>query len=103
MTDAWVALTGFAIVALLVIGLLALTVKSNLIKVLLGLELLGKAATLTFILGGYLLDDLARAQSLVLTIIVIEVIVAAVALALMVNVHRMTGSLQVQSIRRLRG
>lgn len=103
MTEAWVSLALFGIVALFVSGFLALVVKTSLIKVLIGLELLGKAATLTFILGGFLLNDLGRAQAIVFTVIVIEVIVAALALALMVNVYRMTGSLDVRGIRRLRG
>lgn len=103
MTEAWLGVAAFGLVALVVAGLFALVLKPNLIKVLLGLELLGKAATLTFILGGFLANDLGRAQAIVFTIIVIEVIVAALALALMVNVYRRTGSLNVKGIRRLRG
>lgn len=103
MTDAWVGVAGFAVVALLVAGLTALVLKASLIKVLIGLELLGKAATLTFVLGGFLQNDLGQAQAIVFTVIVIEVIVAALALALMVNVYRLTGSVSVRGIRRLRG
>lgn len=103
MTEAWLAVSAFGIVALLVTGFLAVILKASLLKVLIGIEVLGKGATLTFILGGFLLDDLGRAQSFVFTIIVIEVIVAALALALMVNVYRMTGSLDIRGIRRLRG
>lgn len=103
MTAAWVGILGFAVVALLVSGLMGLVLKANLLKVLIGLELLGKAATLTFVLGGFLQDDLGQAQAIVFTVIVIEVIVAALALALMVNVYRLTGSLNVRGIRRLRG
>lgn len=103
MTETWLTLAGFGIVALFGLGFLALAVKTSLLKVLLGLEVLGKAATLTFVLAGFLLDDLGRAQAIVFTIIVIEVIAAAFALALMVNVYRRTGSLSVRAIRRLRG
>lgn len=103
MTDAFVSLLAFGIVALFAMGFIALVAKRSLVKILLGLEILGKAATLTFVFGGHLLDDLGRAQAIVFTVIVIEVIVAALALALMVNVHRTTGSLGVDAIRRLRG
>lgn len=103
MTEFWLALTAFAVIALFLTGFMALIIKTSLIKVLLGLELLGKAATLTFVLGGFLLDDLGRAQAIVFTVIVIEVIVAALALALMVSVYRATGSLSIRAIRRLRG
>jgi multisubunit Na+/H+ antiporter MnhC subunit len=103
MTELWLSLTAFTVVALFLTGFMALIIKAALIKVLLGLELLGKAATLTFILGGFLMNDLGRAQAIVFTVIVIEVIVAALALALMVNVYRTTGTLSVRGIRRLRG
>ncbi len=103
MTDLAVAIVAFGAVALLGIGFLALVGKKSLVKVLLGLEILGKAATLTFVLGGFLTDDLGRAQSIVFTVIVIEVIVAALALAMMVNVYRATGSLSVDRIRGMRG
>jgi NADH:ubiquinone oxidoreductase subunit K len=103
MTETWVGAVGLTIVGLFVLGLYALVARRNLVKVLLGMEVLGKAASLTFILAGYLLDDLGRAQAIVFTIIVIEVVVTAVALALMVNVYRTAGSLSVQAIRRLRG
>ena len=61
------------------------------------------AATLTFLLAGYLYDDLGRAQAMVFTVIVIEVIVAALALAMMVNVYRTTGTLSVLAIQRMKG
>lgn len=103
MTDLAIALLGGGIAALFAIGFLALVGKRSLVKVLLGLQVLGKAATLTFLLGGYLLDDLGRAQAIVFTVIVIEVIIAALALAMMVNVYRTTGTLSVSAIRRLQG
>ena len=103
MTDPSLLVLGAGIVALFVVGFLALVGKKSLVKVLLGLEILGKSATLTFVLGGALTDDLGRAQAFVFTIIVIEVIVAALALALMVNVYRATGTLSTSAIRRLYG
>jgi multisubunit Na+/H+ antiporter MnhC subunit len=103
MTEAWVAGAVAGIAALFATGLYALVAKESLLKVLLGLQVLGKAVTLTFVLGGVVLNDVGRAQALVFTIVVIEVIVAALALSLMVNVYRQTGSLNVRAIRRLRG
>ena len=103
MTDLAVTIVAFGAVALFGIGFLALVGKKSLVKVLLGLEVLGKAATLVFVLGGFLVDDLGRAQAIVFTVIVIEVIVAALALAMMVNVYRATGSLSVDTIRGMRG
>lgn len=103
MTEPWLSLSVVTIAALWLAGLFPLLARANLVKILLGLELLGKAASFTFILAGYVLNDLGRAQAVVFTIIVIEVMVAALALGLMVLVYRKTGSLQVTDLRRLRG
>jgi len=103
MTEPWLYAGVAGVVALFVTGLYALVAKESLLKILLGLEVLGKAVTVTFVLAGFLLNDVGRAQAIVFTIIVIEVVVAALALALMVNVYRLTGSLSVRNIRRLRG
>jgi len=103
MTEPWVFVGGAGIAALFVVGLYALAAKESLLKVLLGLQVLGKSVTLTFVLAGVVLNDLGRAQAIVFTVVVIEVIVAALALSLMVNVYRVTGSLSVRGIRRLRG
>ncbi len=103
MTDLAIALLGVGIAALFTVGFFALAGKRSLVKVLLGIEVLGKAATLTFVLAGYVLDDLGRAQAIVFTVIVIEVIVAALALAMMVNVYRTTGTLSVLAIQRMKG
>ncbi|HEY4704432.1 MAG TPA: NADH-quinone oxidoreductase subunit K [Thermoplasmata archaeon] len=103
MTDPAVAILGAGIAALFAVGFLALVGRRSLVKVLLGIEVLGKAATLTFLLAGYLYDDLGRAQAMVFTVIVIEVIVAALALAMMVNVYRTTGTLSVLAIQRMKG
>jgi len=103
MTEPWIYSAVAGIVALFVTGLYALVAKESLLKVLLGLEILGKAVTVTFVLAGFVLDDVGRAQAIVFTIVVIEVVVAALALSLMVNVYRQTGSLSVRGIRRLRG
>ncbi|MEK6852189.1 MAG: NADH-quinone oxidoreductase subunit K [Candidatus Thermoplasmatota archaeon] len=103
MTEAWVALAAAGVVGLFGIGLYAIAAKRNLVKVLLGMQILGKAATLTFVLAGFLLGDLGRAQAIVFTIVVIETVVVALALALMINVYHATGTLSVAALRRMRG
>lgn len=103
MADPLLAISvGFAF-ALFTLGLYAIASRESLVRVLLGLVIMTKGVTLTFIAAGYALNRLGTAQAIVFTIIVIEVAVAAVALAVMVNVHRVTGSLSVARIRRLRG
>lgn len=74
--------------ALFAIGLFSLIAKSHLIKMVMGLEFLGKAACLLFILGGYLAGDTGISQAVVFTLIAIEAVVAAVALALAILIRR---------------
>lgn len=88
MTDVAVLVNLLAAGALFAVGLSCLISKAHLIKLVIGVELLGKGASLVFILGGYLAGDVGTSQAVVFTLIVIEAVVAAVALALVVLVKR---------------
>ncbi len=80
------------------LGLYCLMSKKNLIKMVIGIEILAKAALLCFVgVGG------SSVQGYVIIIIAIEAIVAAVALSILVNVWKHTGSLDVTKMRKLRG
>ncbi len=103
MTDGFLALNlGFA-VGLVALGLYAVVSRESLIRVLLGLEIMGKGVALSFVTAGFALDQLGTAQAIVFTVIVIEVVVTAIALALMVRLQRRTGRLDVGAMRRLSG
>jgi len=92
-----------AIIILLGIGIYCLIARKNIIQVVIGLEVIAKAVTLSFVLAGFLQGNEQIAQAIVITIILIEVIIAAVALSLIVNAYRHTGSLDIDDLRRLRG
>jgi multisubunit Na+/H+ antiporter MnhC subunit len=64
---------------LFVIGIYCILVSFNLIRAVIGLEILIKAATLLIILAGYVCGCTALAQALVITLIVIEIVVMVVA------------------------
>jgi NADH-quinone oxidoreductase subunit K len=74
--------------ALFALGLGSLIARSHLIKMVMGLEFLGKGVCLVFILGGYLSGDVGLSQAVVITLIAIEAVVAGVALALVILVKR---------------
>jgi NADH-quinone oxidoreductase subunit K len=80
MPDGGVAVLVVA-AALFATGLFALIARSSLIKMVMGLEFLGKSASLIFILGGYLAGDTGVSQAVVFTLIAIEAVVAGLALA----------------------
>jgi NADH-quinone oxidoreductase subunit K len=87
--------------ALFAIGLACLVARCNLIKMVMGLEFLGKGVSLLFILGGYLAGDVGVSQAVVITLIAIEAVVAGVALALVILMRRVCKSFDIAAITRL--
>lgn len=88
---------------LIAIGSYCLIARRNLIQLIIGLEVIAKAVTLAFVLAGHLQGNEQIAQSIVITIILIEAIIAAVAISLIVVANRHSGSLDMDVFRRLRG
>ncbi len=88
---------------LFAIGLYCLLTSRNMIKLLIGLEVMAKAAVLSFIAAGHARGETFLSQSLVITFIVVEVCIVAVALALAINAYRNTGSLDVRKLAKLKG
>ena len=87
---------------LLGVGLYALLVVSNLIKVVVALQILGKGAVLALVIAGSLRGQANLGQSMALTVIVADTIVAVVGLALAVQVRRHFGTLDLKSLTMLR-
>jgi len=87
---------------LLGVGLYALLVVSNLIKVVVALQILGKGAALALVIAGSLRGQANLGQSMALTVIVADTIVAVVGLALAVQVRRHFGTLDLKSLTMLR-
>ena len=67
------------IILLFITGIYCILVSFNLIRALIGLEVLIKAVTLLIILAGYICGRTALAQAIVITLIVIEIVVMVVA------------------------
>ena len=93
-----IALYVAAVGALFGLGMFCVVSRSNLVKMIIGIELMGKAATLAFILGGFLNGDVGTSQGVVFTIIAIEAVVAALALAFAVMGKSMFGTLDMSAI-----
>jgi len=87
--------------ALFAIGLASLIARCNLIKMVMGLEFLGKGISLLFVLGGYLAGDVGVSQAVVITLIAIEAVVAGVALALVILLRRVYRTFDIAAITRL--
>ena len=91
------------IIGLLGVGLYGLLITRNLIKIVLVLQILVKSAMLALVLAGKAAGNLDLGQSLAVTVIVADTVVAVVGLALAVQVRRRFGTLDVPQISTLRG
>lgn len=87
--------------ALFAIGIFSLVARGNLIKMVIGLELLGKGVSLLFVLGGYLAGNTGISQAVVFTLIAIEAVVAGLALALVILARRVWKTFDIAAISRL--
>lgn len=90
------------VLGLLGIGLYALLIVRNLIRMVVALQILVKGAMLALVVAGRLNGQMEVAQSLALTVIVADTIVAVVAMALAVQVQRRFGTLDIKALSTLR-
>ncbi len=91
-----------AVLGLLGVGFYGLLISRNLIKIVIALQILVKAAVLALVMAGQSSGHLNIGQSLATTVIVADTIVAVVGLALAVQVQRHFGALDVKALSTLR-
>ena len=102
MNNLWILNMGF--VALLIgTGIYCLLAMRNTVKLLIGIEIIAKGVTLALISSGYARNNIMLAQSLAITVIVVDVAVIATALAIIININRHTKSLDVGKLTKLKG
>jgi multicomponent Na+:H+ antiporter subunit C len=97
-------------IALIVIGIYIVISKKNLIKIIIGLDIMDTGVNLLLIAVGYVKNATAPIenvpgpyvdpipQALVLTAIVIGVSVMALALSIAVGIYRKTGTLEIDEL-----
>ena len=90
------------VVFLLGVGLYGLLVSRHLIKVIIALQIVVKSALLALIVAGDAVGRINLAQSVAMTVIVVDTIAAVLALALVVQIKRRTGSLDAAELGQLR-
>jgi multicomponent Na+:H+ antiporter subunit C len=90
-------------VALVVIGLYATITRTNLLQIIIGLEIMARGVSLVFILAGVQTGTMAAAQTVVVTTILIEAVTVAIALSLVVAAYQHNKSLSIAALRRLKG
>lgn len=91
-----------AVLGLLGAGLYGLLTARSLIKIIVALQLLVKGAMLALVIAGSASGQINLGQSLAVTVIVADTMVAVVGLALAVQVRRCSGTLDVRELSTLR-
>jgi len=91
-----------AVLGLLGVGLYGLLLSRNLIKLIIALQLLTKTAALAMVVAGKVSGQINLGQSMALTVIVADTIVAVVGLALAVQVRQRFGTLDVKQLSKLK-
>ena len=91
------------VLGLLGIGFYGLLALRNLIKLIVALQILVKAALLGLITAGNASDQINLSQSLAVTVIVADTVVAVVALAMVVQIRRQLGTMDVRDLSKLQG
>ncbi|MCP8309331.1 MAG: NADH-quinone oxidoreductase subunit K [archaeon] len=92
-----------ASILLIVMGLYCIATKRDLIKIVLGIEIVTSGVNLNLIVMGLRSNGVdALAQSITLISMTIGACVAAIALSIIINVFRHYGTTDVRKLRRLR-
>ena len=97
----WCLLTFIGLIV--ISGVYCFLVTYNLLRMLIGIEVMIKGVTLLIIVAGLLSGQMALAQSIVITVIVIEVVVMVVAAGIVLGFFNIYDSLNVKNARNLKG
>jgi NADH:ubiquinone oxidoreductase subunit K len=92
-----------AVVLMMFTGFYLLIVSRNIMRVLIAVEIMTKAATLMFVFAGYLTNQMGPAQEFIISLIIIEVVFIAVAAGIIIGIFGHTGTLLSKDIRNLKG
>ena len=75
----------------------------NMIRILIALELLNKGVTLLIAVAGAVNGKMALAQSFIIALIIIEVVVTAIGAGIIIAVHARNGSLDLRNLSKIKG
>jgi NADH:ubiquinone oxidoreductase subunit K len=90
-------------ILLFLLGLFCLLTRRNVIKQVIGLKIMLQGVTLALVHAGQLVGDMHLAQAMIISALIVEAVVIALALAVIVNVYRHYPSGDIDRLNRLRG
>jgi len=89
-----------AIVLIAATGIYCIIATRNLLRVIIALEVVSKAAILLLILAGLTNGQMAQAESFIIALIIVEVVVTAIGAILCIAIHGRTGSLDIRLLNK---
>jgi len=92
-----------AIVLIAVMAVYCVITTHNMIRILIALELLNKGVTLLIAAAGAASGKMALAQSFIIALIIIEVVVTAIGAGIIIAVHSRNGSIDLRNLNKLKG
>ena len=90
-------------ILLFVIGAYSLLLTRNLLRILIGMEVLTKGVTLLLVAAGYLTGRTNIIQPVIITMIVVEVVIIAVAAGVVIAAYRENGTISIRELCNLKG
>jgi NADH:ubiquinone oxidoreductase subunit K len=91
------------IVILFFLGFFCLITTKSMVRMIIGIEIMARASTFAFVYFGYMQNNTAVSQSIVVTIIVVEAVVSAIALALIMSLYNKSKTANVTELNKLKG
>jgi len=90
-------------VVLFILGWVCLISQRNAFKQIIGLKIMLQGVTLALIMAGEFQENMNLAQTMVISALIVETIVIALALAMIVSIFRNIPSGDIDLLRKLRG
>lgn len=91
------------VLGIFMIGFYALLTTRNMIKIIVALQILVKAAMLALITAGYVNGNVNEVESMCITVIVADTVVAVLGMALAILMKRTFLTLDIDKISNLKG
>jgi multisubunit Na+/H+ antiporter MnhC subunit len=90
-------------ILLVMVGVYMLILYRNLLRLIVGVEIISKGVTLVFLSVGIYRQDIGFIQALLVNFIIVETVLAAIMLALVVGAQKIYRSLDIRNLSKLRG
>lgn len=93
----------FFITVLFFIGAYCMIFSRNIIKILIGLEIISKSVVISLITAGQFTNNINLAQNIIIVMILVEAVVIASGLAIIVKFYRINQTIDISKILNLKG